>query len=243
LSQFTEIAFTELFIPQTDPRNYLKNQEHLKQRCDTKKGIVLLVICEVIQHITAKDLALDEYYGKASKDWKPFRDHTIEDLLTEFERTTGFPTTVYYYDGFDVNDEDFMLTLQDYLLEKIFVVTDGLGINERSQKIAQMVDNQVRVGGLFIALDKQLKRESKNKVEQLIQQNFSKMTRRCVIHWKYALNNIELEVNNTRDFWRRLTNRAKDFNVRHDSAKTLANAYQKPSINQLLPNGNATENF
>ncbi len=133
-------------------------------------------------------MPLLDHHGEGAKDWKPFGlDRTIEEVLIDFHKETGFNLEVYFLNELDLNAEA-RRRLQAGSRENIVFIVDPLALMNEKNSVLSTAINDVAVGGgiipIYQGMDVELKQYLisiyEEKLDNWVHNKFSELTKACL---------------------------------------------------------------
>jgi hypothetical protein len=173
------------------------------------------------------------YYGENYCDWKPFKEEPIIKLLQDYKEQAGFKLQAIVFNGIDNEDIGFWVFLEDVILPKLIVVTDGLALSEKAMLLSKSIDHKNQIGGFIIPLHEEIEVSVKNMLKELFKEKYQRMHTRFSSNWETPYSNIEISVGSKDVFFRRLTNLANNLNIKSHNLKNIFRSLETKGLGSL----------
>lgn len=156
---------------------------------------------------TIKSIIPLSRYGKTAKNWKPFKDESIETLLEHFVQQSEITINQYYHSNTHINSK--LRQAFRKSATKIILITDPFSFkHQKINNIVHLFDdtNKESIGGCIIPVCNSLTKEQSIFAQERIKETFKDLSEgwRNELCKSYA--HVELNIPTKGDFFRRLAN-------------------------------------
>lgn len=156
---------------------------------------------------------ISDFLSNEQKNWKPFKNKNILQILKEFQEKSGFSIKPIILDSGNLNIDEYLIDEIKYEKKKTILIADGISLHfENNRKIAK-VFNDREIGGCLLPI---FKKQNEN-IKQFMMKNnlktFSSLFRYSnnysenFLHKKQdkGFIHIDLQVPDKNTIFRRLT--------------------------------------
>jgi len=220
-------------------QSFLEDLQNWQTQNNSLNIIVLTTNQDRLKTISETEilnLIPSQNYATEPKEWKPFNNqNTIEELIKEFYRESGFKINAVFIDSWQIDNEEFEAVLKDDISPRTILIVDGLALYfTENNKFAKIFDKS-DIGGCLIPVCEDHTNEFKRLIFNTQKQVFEHLNT-CYFqrfHQQYMF--VELEIPTKEDFFRKLTNIA----IKHLELKPQS----KISWNQRIMQHKENENI